>query len=164
RSLALVLSLGLLFEQFSVCLKRGAFVGVERILADLLEPRLHGLRSNLLLVALALDDLDQQSLFAVILFTHLVELLLKRGELVVDCLDGIALGSEVASDDNWRRNEIGLEATLALQVVVRLGPNELVVLVLDLNDLPRMRPPQPAVGGYEIGVVLTRLKPVVHQV
>ena len=40
----------------------------------------------------------------------------------------------------------------------------LVVLVLDLNDLARLRSLHPAVGGDQVGVVLHGLGPVVHQV
>ena len=145
-------------------LERRALVGVDRVLADLLQPRLHGLRGDLLLVALALDHLGKQAVLAAVLLAHLVELLFERGELVVERLDGIALGSEVAGDENRRGNEVRLEAPLALQVVVRLGPGELVVLVLDLNDLARLRALHPAVGGDQVGVVLHRLGPVVHQV
>jgi hypothetical protein len=61
--------------------------------------------------------------------------LLQRDELVVERFDGIALSNEVASDENRRGNQVRFEAPLALQVVVRLRPSELVVLVLDLNDL-----------------------------
>src|SRR5690606_24260685 len=109
-------------EQASVRLERRTLIAVERVVADLLEPSLHGFRSDLLLVAFALDHLYQQTLFTVVLFTHLVELLLEHGELVVERVDGIALGSEVPVNENGRRKEIRLEATLALLVLVWLGP------------------------------------------
>ena len=87
-----------------------------------------------------------------------------RGQLGFERVDGIALGGEVAGDEKRRGNEVGLEAALALLVVVRLGPDELVVLVLDLNDLARLRALHPAVGGDQVAIVLHRLGPVVHEV
>ena len=47
---------------------------------------------------------------------------------------------------------------------MRLGPDELAFLVLDLTDLARLGARLPAVGGDEVAVVLHRLGPVVHQV
>ena len=107
-----------------------ALVIVKGILRDLFQPSLHGLRRDLLLVALALDHLSQQSFFAAVLLAHLVELLLERGEAVVEGFDGIAFGDEVTGDENRRGDEVGLEAPLALQVVVRLGQMSLLSLFL----------------------------------
>ena len=112
RGLALGLGLGLLLQQVSVRLKRRPLVGVERVVADLLQPCLHGLRGDLLLVALALDHLGQQSFLAAVLLSHLVELLLERGELVVERFDGIAFGDEVAGDENRRGNKVDLKRRL----------------------------------------------------
>ena len=114
-ALRLALASGLLLEQVRVRLERRPLVGVEGVFADLLQPRLHGLRGDLLLVALALDHLGQQSLLAAVLLAHLVELLLERGELVVERFDGIAFGNEVAGDEERRGNEVRLEAPLAFR-------------------------------------------------
>ena len=87
-----------------------------------------------------------------------------RGEFGFERVDGIALGGEVAGDENWRGNEVGLEAALALLEVVLLRPDEFVVLVLDLNDLAGLRALLPAVGGDQVAIVLHGLGPVVHEV
>ena len=87
-----------------------------------------------------------------------------RGEFGFEGGDGVPLGGEVAGDEERRGNEVGLEAALALLVVVRLGPDEFAVLVLDLTDLAGLRALLPAVGGDEVAVVLHGLGPVVHQV
>ncbi|MBI2827671.1 MAG: hypothetical protein HYX77_00180, partial [Acidobacteria bacterium] len=94
------------------------------------------------------------------LLAHLVELLLDRGELIVERFDCSTLDNEVASDQDRRGNEIRLEAPPAFHVVVRLRPGELVLLVLDLNDLARLRALSPAVGGDQVSVVLHGLGPV----
>ena len=124
RGLEPGLGVGLLLEQRSVVFERLALVGVVRVVADLLEPRLHGFGGDLLLLALAFDDLGQQPFLAAVLLAHFVELLLERGELGFERFDGIALGGEVAGDEERRRDEVGLEAALALLEVVRLGPDE----------------------------------------
>ena len=86
RGLEPSLGLGLLVEQSGVVLQRLAFIGVVGVLADFLEPGLHRLGGDLLLVALALDDLGEQSFLAAVLLAHLVELLLQRGELAFEWL------------------------------------------------------------------------------
>ena len=149
---ALYLDLRLLFQQVRVLLDRRSLIGIEGLVADLLQPCLYGLCRDLLLIALALDDLGQQSILAAVLLAHLVEPLLQRGQLVVERFEGGAFGNEVAGNQNRRGNEVRLEAPLAFQVIVRLRPDELLVLVFDLNDLARLRALDPAVGGDQVGV------------
>src|SRR6266571_1332836 len=66
------------------------FVGKVWICANFFQAILHRLGRDLLLVALALDHLGQRPFLAAVLLPHLIELLLKRGELGVQSLDGIA--------------------------------------------------------------------------
>ena len=87
-----------------------------------------------------------------------------RGEFGFEGVDGIPLGGEVAGDEQGGRDQVGLEAALALLEVVRLGPDEFAVLVLHLTDLAGLRARLPAVGGDEVAVVLHGLGPVVHEV
>ena len=139
-------------------------VGVVGVVADLLEPRLHGLGGDLLLVALALDHLGEQPFLAAFSSRFSSSCCSMRGELGFERFDGIPLGGEVAGDEKRRGDEVGLEAPLALLEVVRLRPDELAVLVLDLTDLARLRARLPAVGGDQVAVVLHGLGPVVHEV
>src|SRR5262249_9769480 len=55
RGLAPGLRLSLLLQQFAVRRERPPLVGVEGVLANVLQPRLHGLCGDLLLVTLPLD-------------------------------------------------------------------------------------------------------------
>ena len=154
----------LLVEQGGVVFQGLALVGVVRVLADLLEARLHGLGGDLLLLALALDHFREQPFLTALLLSLFVELLFDGGEFAFDGGDGISLGSEIAVNENRRGDEVGLEAALALLEVVRFGPDEFVLLVLHLEDLARLRARLPPFGGDEIAIVLHGLGPVVHEV
>ena len=47
--------------------------------------------------------------------------------------------AEIAVDEDRRRDEVGLEAALAALEIMLFWPDEFVVLVLDLDDLARLR-------------------------
>ena len=94
----------------------------------------------------------------------LVELLLDGGEFGFDDGDSIPLGSKVASIEKGGRDEVGLEAALALLEIVRFGPDEFVLFVLHLANLARLRARLPPFGRDQVAIVLHGLGPVVHEV
>ena len=136
----------LLVEQRGVVFKRLALVGVVGVFADFLEASLHGLGGDLLLLALAFDDFREQPSSPLCSSLFSSSCCSMRGEFGFDGFDGIPLGSKIAGDENRRRNEVGLEAALALLVVVRLRPDEFAVLVFDLTNFARLRARLPAVA------------------
>ena len=87
-------------EQGGILIEGLALVGEVRVLADLLEARLHGLGCNLLLLTLALNDLNQEALLPALFFPLLVELLLNGTKVGFDGGDSIPVGSEVAFNEN----------------------------------------------------------------
>ena len=97
-------------------------------------------------------------------FALFIKLLLDAGEFGLTGGDCLALGFEVAGDEQGGGHEVGLEAALALGEVVQLGPGVFVVLVFNLNDLARLCPSLPARIGNEVAIVLHGLSPVVHEV
>ncbi len=93
-----------------------------------------------------------------------VELLLDAGEFGFEGGDGIALGGEVAGDEQGGGNEVGLEAAFAFFEVFLLGPDEFAFLVFDLTDFAGLRARLPPGIGDEVAIVLHGLGPVVHEV
>jgi hypothetical protein len=102
-----------------------AFLGVVGVAGDVFEAGLEGFGSDFLLLALAFDDFGQQPVLAALFLAGFVELLLDAGEFGLQGGDGIALGGEIAGDEQGGGDEVGLEAALALFEVMRLRPNKL---------------------------------------
>ena len=111
-------------------------------------------------LSLSFDDFGQQPFLAAVFLGHFLHLLLERGELGLQLLDGILFVRKVAGDDERGRDEFGLVFLLA-EHEVGLG---LCLLVLVLDDEPRLGGLAPAVVGDEVAIVLHGLGPVVHQV
>jgi hypothetical protein len=123
----------LFVQQCGIIFERLALIGKLGVFAYLLEASLDCFSGDLLLVALAFDDLRQQPIFAALLLLLFVELLLNRGKLCFDSLNCFLLGYKIARDENRGWNEVGFEPPLSLVVIVLLRPDEFAVLVLDLR-------------------------------
>ena len=158
------LGVSLLVELRGVGFEGLAFVGVVFVLADLLEAGIHTLGSDLLLLAFAFDDLIEQPFLAALFLARFVELLLDAGGVGVQGGDRIALGGEVAGNEQRGGHEVGLEAAFALFEIFFLRPDEFVLLVFHLNDLARLGASLPARIGDEVAIVLHDFSPVVHEV
>ena len=96
--------------------------------------------------------------------TGFVELLLNAGDVGFNGGDCLALGGEVAGDEQVGGHEIGLEPAFALFKVFLLGPDEFVLFVFHLHDLTRLSASDPPGIGDEVAIVLHGLGPVVHEV
>ena len=155
---------GLLVEERGVGGEGLAFLGVVGVAGDLLEAGLHAFGGDLLLLALAFDDFGEEPFFAALFLAGFVELLFDAGEFGFTGGDGIALGGEGAGDEQGGRDEVGLEAALALFKIFLFGPDEFVLFVFHLNDLPRFGACDPPRIGDQVAIVLHGLRPVVHEV
>jgi hypothetical protein len=97
---------------------------------------------------------------AAVLLEQLVDRLRDRRGLGLELLDRGLLRGEVASDEQRHRDQLGLPLLLADdEVGLVLG-----LLVLVVDDQPRLGGLAPAVAGDEVRVVLQGLGPVVHEV
>ena len=158
------LGVDLLIEHGGVGFQHLTLVGIVRVFGYLLKASLQGFDGDFLFLTLAFDDFGQQPFFAALFLPRFIELLLQRGEFGLTSGDGITLGGKVAGDEQGGRDEVGLEAALALLEVFLLGPDEFVLLVFDLTDFAGQRAHLPTSIGDEVAVVLHGLGPVVHKV
>ena len=88
-------------------------------------------------------------------FLELVELLLQRAEFGFNRFDGRLLGREVTGDQKRGRDQVRLELLLAHREVRRF----LDLLLLGLDDEPRLGSIHPARVGDQIHIVLHRRLP-----
>ena len=131
RGLALCLYFDLLLQQVAVRFKRRLLIRVEGKLADLLQPFFTAFA--VIFCLSPSPSITSAVVSSPSFSSHIgIELLLKRGELIVQRVDGITFRNEVPGDQNWRGNEVRLEAPLAFQVVVRI-PGEASLLSLFLT-------------------------------